>query len=166
MEYVRKSAIISDCDLYRYMLLRTWSVPKPAVVFLMLNPSKADGDRDDHTIRKCVSIADFNGYGTLVVVNLFAYRSTDCMELRAAVDPVGPANDQAIEKMCAGRPVVCAWGSRKKIATPRLMDRPQVVKKILRDCGAKAYQLRLTKDHDPYHPLLLPGVSVFAPWAI
>lgn len=41
------SAIISDCGRFRYMLRRSWDISRPAVTFVMLNPSTADAEKDD-----------------------------------------------------------------------------------------------------------------------
>ena len=38
-----KKALISDCGKYRYELHREWDKKKGKVLFIMLNPSTADG---------------------------------------------------------------------------------------------------------------------------
>jgi hypothetical protein len=105
------TAIISACGTYRYRLERTWST-SPKVAFIMLNPSTADAEKDDPTIRRCVSFAKSWGYGGLIVGNLFALRSTDPKALISAPDPIGPDNDAHLRAiaLCAER-VVCAWGA-------------------------------------------------------
>ena len=40
----------------------------------MLNPSTADAQTNDPTIRRCLQFAQAWGYGTLEVVNLFAFK--------------------------------------------------------------------------------------------
>ena len=72
-----KGAVISDCKRYRYRLWRIWNGSQSRLVFVMLNPSTADGEQDDPTIRKCVGFAERLGYGGIEVVNLFAWRATD-----------------------------------------------------------------------------------------
>jgi hypothetical protein len=49
-----RSATISDCGRYRYALGRRWD-DGPTACWVMLNPSTADADVDDPTIRRCVS---------------------------------------------------------------------------------------------------------------
>ena len=49
-DYIEKSAVISDCENYRYELVRQWDESKGFVNFVGLNPSKADGQIDDPTI--------------------------------------------------------------------------------------------------------------------
>ena len=84
-----KAAILSEDRKYRYVLLRTWDEAKPAVLFIGLNPSTADEEDDDPTILKCINYAKTWGYGKILMVNLFALRSTDPSILIHAADPVG-----------------------------------------------------------------------------
>ena len=96
---------------YRYLLWRYWGEAK-RLVWVLLNPSTADARQDDPTIRRCVGFAKGWGYDGIQVVNLFAYRATDPRELKAVVDPVGPRNDEFIERAARGHEmVVVAWGA-------------------------------------------------------
>ena len=92
----RKQAVLSDCGTYRYRLWRKWGCGSP-LLFVMLNPSTADAEVDDATIRRCLGFADAHGFGELEVVNLYAYRATDPADLKRAGYPVGPDNDAHIE---------------------------------------------------------------------
>ena len=78
-------AVISECGTYRYRLHRGEG---RTLMFLMVNPSTADAEQDDATIRKCLGFAERNGFGRIVVGNLFAYRAKDVNALRKAIDPV------------------------------------------------------------------------------
>src|SRR5262245_19133112 len=93
-----KEALISPCGLYRYWLTRTWDNSLRRVCWVMLNPSTADAEQDDPTIRRCVGFARSWGAGGIIVVNLFAFRASDPKALLRAADPVGPDNDGHILK--------------------------------------------------------------------
>lgn len=90
------SAVISVCGKYRYELEREIGAGKTCGI-IMVNPSTADAETDDATIRKLKGFAERNGWGKLLIANKFAYRATDVRELRGVSDPVGPANDEAIQ---------------------------------------------------------------------
>ena len=77
-----RTAVIDKTEKYRYSLLREWDDTRHKCLFIMLNPSTADASRDDPTIRRCIAFAKREGCGGLHVVNLFAYRATDPVELR------------------------------------------------------------------------------------
>ena len=109
---MKNSAVISDCEQYRYELRRVWDESAPLVLFIGLNPSTADGSSDDNTSRVCINYAKRWGYGGLLLGNLFAYRSTDQTALYTAQDPVGPENDAHLKALQSqAKLVVCAWSN-------------------------------------------------------
>ena len=147
-----KGAIISPCGRYRYMLWRTWDDALPLLVYVMLNPSTADGELDDATIRVCMGRAKQMGYGGIIVVNLFAWRATSPADMKAAEDPVGPENDAWIRTVVLiNSDVIVAWGTHGTFK-----DRDKAVLRLLRKTKAKIRALRITKDGHPCHPLRIP----------
>lgn len=146
----RTAAVFSPCRTYRYELSRIWDAATRPLCFIMLNPSTADETRNDPTVERCERRARGMKYGGLLVVNIFALRSTDPRALRGHPDPVGPGNDAAIYSAAerAGR-VICAWGTHG-----RLGGRDWCVMTLLRDMGVIPYRLgAATKDGSPRHPL-------------
>src|SRR4029079_19593153 len=107
----KKDAVMSPCGRYRYRLTRVWDESRPAVCWVMLNPSTADAVKDDPTIRRGSSFSWSWGAGGLVVVNLFAFRATNPADLLDAPDPVGPENDAHVRDAAKGAGLVmAAWG--------------------------------------------------------
>lgn len=74
---MKNGAIISDCQKYRFQLWRIWDESKPFVMFVMMNPSTADANEDDPTIRRCIGFAKSWGYGGIYVGNISPFRATD-----------------------------------------------------------------------------------------
>ncbi|MFE2772275.1 DUF1643 domain-containing protein [Microbacterium resistens] len=142
---------------YRYTLTRTWDTDRDSVVFIMLNPSIADASVDDPTIRRCISFAKREGFGGIIVVNLYAFRATDPQAMFAAVDPVGPDNDRIIANAVAGRTVIAAWSS---YAHPARVA--QVL--ALLPGTASLRCLGVTKGGHPRHPLYVRGDAPLIPW--
>ena len=86
------------------------------MTFVMLNPSTADAEKFDPTVRRCFGYACDWGFGSMEVVNLFALRSTYPKVLAKAADPVGPENDVVILKAVKESDlVVAAWGIHGKL---------------------------------------------------
>src|SRR5688572_14020794 len=82
-------------------------------MFVGLNPSIADEENDDRTVRRCMGFARAWGFGGLLMANLFAWVATNPRELRGQGDPVGPANDEHLAAMAKQAAlVVAAWGVR------------------------------------------------------
>lgn len=155
---VRRFADLSLDGVYRYSLGRMWDQfgEVNSLPFIMLNPSTADAEKDDMTIRKCVGFARRLGYSGIVVANLYAYRATDPAELKRArrdgVDVVGPHNDTALRlllrtSLAAGCGVVAAWGAHAP---------DKRVREVLSMPGSRALcTLGLTAKGVPRHPLML-----------
>lgn len=155
------TAIISVCGRYRYTLSRNWIGGEGIVNFVMLNPSTADANKDDATIRKITSYAKQWGYQGLAVTNLFAWRATDPRELPKVANPIGPENDShIIQQATTAQKVVVAWGTKGGLGS-----RNNIVKAALRELGVTAYCLRSTKDGHPEHPLYIPLAKELEPFA-
>lgn len=153
-------AVISDCGTYRYRLWRRWN-DRPVCCFVMLNPSTANAEQDDPTIRRCIGYARGWGFGGLDVVNLFAFRATDPASLLAAHDPIDPENDRHLREAAwdAGA-VVCAWG-----AYGRYLGRSEAVCEMLDAAGIPLRALKVTRGGEPGHPLYLRNDARLVPYS-
>lgn len=125
----------------------------------MLNPSTADEQKLDPTLRRCRSFSKAWGVGGMLIVNLFAFRSTDPAVLRKIHDPRGADNDRHIRDAHFGsHKTIVAWGAHGD-----MHDRAREVKDLLwlGDVAGEpksVYHLGgLTKAGHPRHPLYLPG---------
>lgn len=153
-----RTAEISECRRYRYRLTRRWDESRPAVMFVMLNPSTADACQDDPTISRCIGFAREWGYGELLVGNLFALRSADREALRRSDAPVGPDNDAALLDLAQSAAlVIAAWGDKGAF-----MRRNEVALRLL---PARFYALKLTQRGHAGHPLYLPSGVVPFPYS-
>lgn len=119
---MRRDALISSCGQYRFRLDRCWEIGRPWATFLMLNPSTADAEVDDPTIRRCIAFCRSWGLGGLTVVNLYPYRSSDPRACREWAGRAGGnrSASQALESnlrciQVAGGAVsrifIAAWGA-------------------------------------------------------
>lgn len=155
---LNRDAEISACGKYRYRLSRRWG-DGPMATFIMLNPSTADAEVDDPTIRKCMGFARRWGMDGIFVGNLFAVRATKPADMMRAEDPVGPENERHLHHMCheagargTGGVLICAWG-----ANGGHMRQDQT---FLGWCESTwqvwPKALRLTSKGMPEHPLYVP----------
>jgi len=150
-----KTAIISDCQQYRYELGRDFveNANNPAI-FCMLNPSTADALLDDPTIRRCIQFAKDFGHDSLKVVNLYAFRSPSPKDLWVASDPVGVDNNQYLMNLfLKHKKIICAWGGNAKI------ERVQEVYDLLTKLNVEMWCLGTTKQGMPKHPLYLKATQ-------
>jgi len=111
---IKRTAELS-LDGYRWWLQRRWG-DGPVVCFVMLNPSVADAERDDPTIKRCIAFAQALGFGALSVRNLYPFRATDPKDLTKAI--MAGVNVRGGERgnseLAAARSadlVVAAWGA-------------------------------------------------------
>jgi hypothetical protein len=160
------SAVISADGVFRYRLTR--DIPQVPIfgnsgrplTFCMLNPSTADSEVDDPTIRRCRGFAKREGANQLIVVNVYALRSTDPQKLFLVPDPVGPDNFDHVHRAAveAGR-VVVAWG-----VNARSEDVENTMFELSKS-GAKILCLGTTKAGHPRHPLYVKGDQPLIPWS-
>lgn len=149
-------AVFSDDGVYRYSLWRFWDREKPALLFVGLNPSTANGIKDDPTIRRLAGFAKSWGLGGLYAGNLFSV-ITPYPEQLVYGDAVGPDNDQYLAEMKKlALVVMVGWGTHGGISS-----REKAVMDIL---GKSVYCLAVTKTGQPGHPLYLPSSSQLIPY--
>ncbi|MBN2531874.1 MAG: DUF1643 domain-containing protein [Spirochaetales bacterium] len=148
---------------YRYYLIRRWNTKKQVLMWVMLNPSTADDENDDHTIRKIVGFSKRFNAGTAIVVNLYAYRATNPSLLfrNPKVDYIGKANDHTLKKYKSfADKIVFACGTHAK--PERLIE----VYNMLRPQYGDIYCLKKNKDGTPAHPARLPYNSRLIPYRL
>lgn len=175
---VTRTADVSPCGLFRYRLGRTWDPARPVLGFVMLNPSTADADQDDPTIRRCVGFARREGCGGIDVANLYAFRATDPSALVEPLDVTGPGNVDALEALFAGcSSVVAAWGPKYRETLRRRRnlhgvlghpvgcpDAQIMVRAMAGRCGIDLVCLGVTKDRSPRHPLMVRADQPLESW--
>jgi hypothetical protein len=149
-------AVFDPTYAYRYALWRAWDAALPRLCFIMLNPSQADAERDDPTIRRCIGFARDWGYGALEVVNLFAYCAIAPTDLRRTANPIGPENDAHIVRAVkAAARTVIAWGNHGAF-----LGRDKAVTPLL----GRSYCLGVTGAGHPRHPLYVRRDAGTVPW--
>ncbi len=146
-----RDAVISACGKYRYLLRRVWNDDRMRALFVMLNPSTADAEVDDATIRSCIRLCRSWDYGSFEVINLFGWRATDPRELANADEPIGQDNDRvavaAIERCDI---TICAWGAHKMAES-----RADEMRNLITSRRPAAFCLGTTKSGAPKHPLYI-----------
>jgi len=164
---IHRSAVVSGCGRYRYLLERVLEYgteESTPVVWVLCNPSTADGREDDPTVRKCAGFTANLGYKRFIIINAFAYRATKPRDLLKpeAFDPIGPDNwkwiahaltDPETGLKLLGAKVIVGWGQ----AVPRQL-RPQLgsfVVRLREIHNRPIYCYGLTDQWMPRHPLML-----------
>lgn len=158
---VLKGAVLSDCQAYRYMLQRYVKPPYASlrwVAWVLNNPSTADHEHDDPTVRRAWAFTQAWGYNGMMFVNTNPHRCTNPKAQRMPGPRELAFNDAYLmEAMTHCKLTVCGWGDG---ALPELVRRTALT---LHACGP-LHALRVTKSGNPTHPLYLPGNLQPQPW--
>ena len=149
--YLESDAVISDCGTYRWWLSRIWDRDRPRVSITGLNPSKADAETNDATIRSDTRLLDALGFGGFEKTNLYGFRVTDPSALLRTRDPTGRENFDAIRgAVDRCDTVVAAWGANPMASDTQI----DLIWEMLRRNGS-VYCFGTTKSGAPKHPLYL-----------
>jgi hypothetical protein len=152
---VAKGAIFSTDKKYRYALWRVWNDAIPPIMFIGLNPSKADSVDDDATIRRVKRFAKDWGYGGVYMLNLFAIISTDPgVLLHTKLDPVGLDTDYHLHDKARICSDVCfAWGNftQAKYRSKEVIEQfPNALCLMKNKNGTPMHPLMCRADVEPY----------------
>lgn len=149
---MKRTADISECGKFRWVLTRVWDDNLPLLGIIGLNPSTADALADDHTIRKEIGFASRLGFGGIVKCNRYAYRATKPKDLWAAAKTgifIGGIRNCALhmrEHLKDCPIVIAAWGRHGLEGQNVFLA---AFNRILHSFGKNS-------DGTPPHPLMLP----------
>lgn len=160
------TAVFDGSRAYRYRLTRIWDPDLPIVTWCLLNPSTADGSTGDPTLHRVVGFSRSWGFGGVVVVNLFAWKSPSPTHLIAVPDPVGPANDRYVgDAVANAHTLVVAWGNGGALPNPSTsVPRCEEVSALLEGSLQPRLALDYTGRGQPRHPLYLSRDTRPIPW--
>lgn len=169
---MERTAVLSPDGRYRYRLGRRWA-DGPTLGWIMLNPSTADADVNDPTIRRCIGFARREGCGAIDVANLFAWRATEPDALLGLnpMEAAGPDNYAHLVDVLANcERIVAAWGGWLSGPNPGLRDRsrmrpsPVAVEMVADTIGVELLCLGRTSKFAPRHPLYVRGDQPLEPF--
>ena len=124
---------------------------KEYAAWIGLNPSIADEQKLDRTLKKILGFTKQFGFQRFKMINLFALVSTDAQVMLKHAAPVGPMNDEHILKVCEGAEViVCCWGD-----DGIHLGRADSILNLLSSFDLNC--LGLTDEGQPRHPLYVLG---------
>lgn len=149
-------AVLSECGRYRYFLRRIWDADLPLLAVCMLNPSSADAEKDDPTVRKLTNVATRWGYGGLAIVNLYPLRASKPSVIWDSPDRADNGNDEWLDAIIKeaesnGNKLLVAWGNDGNYEG--LAD--QFIERVKQASNVELITLGLTGDGHPRHPMAL-----------
>ena len=165
----------SNTTLYRYRLDRIWDSAKKPLLVIGCNPSTATAEKLDPTMLKVMEIARDNGYGGVIMCNLYSYRETNPNEMKKAARKhgfdyiIGRQNEtvlmQAAEKygFRGADDVVFAYGNigvtgwkdinGKGVNDEALQHAIELMVRIRSEKSKNVWAFALTDKGQPRHPL-------------
>lgn len=153
-------AQFSPCRQYRYALWRIWDESLPLVMFIGLNPSTANENENDPTIKSVCRIAANNGYGGVYMMNCFPYVSTDPKQMLLCQPKSKEWSLNNLWLMDIGqtcKDVVFAWGNFDVV---KEMGRDKQLSALFPNAKA----LHINKNGSPKHPLYCKSETKFIPF--
>lgn len=155
-KFLDQGATFNEVRGRRFLLWRTWDADRPTMLVIGLNPSTADENVLDPTLRKCVGFAKLWGYGKLFMANVYSFRSTDPVGIRTWNEPDDENTKHILLAAAQSSYVLAAWGSfaaggvygRARLRNHSEMLMAKLDRQV--DC------LGMTNDWYPRHPLYIP----------
>jgi len=174
--YEEAGAWFTDDRLHRLVLWRHWSAPaEKRALFIMLNPSVANAESEDQTLRQCIAFAKGWGYGGVTLLNLHTLVATDPKELWGTEPEDRVASgfpmkhlglslsyDEIVREAITRTTgvVVAAWGVVPQGARPRV----DAMKSMLQGLPRSASCLGMTAGGHPRHPCRLARTTGLEPF--
>tara|TARA_B100000161_G_scaffold44518_1_gene27767 strand:+ start:61 stop:522 length:462 start_codon:yes stop_codon:yes gene_type:complete len=143
MVKISRSADISNDKKDRFSLSRIWDSKKPKALYIMLNPSYADNESDDPTIRRLIFFSKKFKLGGFYVTNLFTQITPYPKELNMDNNSKKKNLKIISELIKKSDLIVYAWGN--------LVSEPIELRKLIES----PLCFGINKNGTPKHPLYL-----------
>lgn len=157
---MRRGARFDATRDYRHALTRRWG-QGPELLWVLLNPSTADHESDDPTIRRCIGFSRAWGFGAARVVNLFDLCSTYPSGLRDHVAPESEKNTSyVLSALQRADWALVGWGTQPG----RLLERSRTYRALRRNASFRLRCLGTTRSGEPRHPLYVRSETTPADW--
>ena len=167
--------LFSECGSYRWLLKRELLSGEKTLVFIGLNPSKANSVNNDRTLVRIISFCSRWNYKNIYVINLFGLISSSPSQLLKSKDPVGKNNNLITLKALEfwRKNINCdlwlGWGDKGQLSR-----RDHIVLKLIKNFSnissnennhsKRILSLGLSKKGNPRHPLYMPNESNLKPF--
>ena len=167
--------LFSECRSYRWILKRELLSGKKTVVFIGLNPSKANSFNNDRTLVRIINFCSRWDYKNIYVINLFGLISKSPIQLSKNKDPVGTNNNLITLKSLQfwQENINCdlwlGWGDKGQLygrdrEVIRLIKNRSNLKSNQNNYSRRVLSLGLSQKGNPRHPLYMPNESFLRPF--
>ena len=143
------------------------------MVFIGLNPSKANAVENDRTLIRVINFCSRWNYKNIYMINLFGLISKSPLKLSKVKDPVGEKNDLIALKVLefwsknANCDLWLGWGDKGN-----LYSRDFIILNLIKKFSnlnsnentKRILTLGFSKKGNPRHPLYLPKESFLKPY--
>ena len=162
--------LFSECGSYRWILKRDLIKGEKTLVFIGLNPSKANLFNNDQTLTRIINFCSRWKYKNIYVINLFGLISKSPCQLLKSMDPVGKNNNlitlKALEfwRKNSNCDLWLGWGDKGKLygrdlEVLKLIKNFSNFKSKENNYSKRVLTLGLSKKGNPRHPLYMPNHS-------
>ncbi len=162
--------LFSECGSYRWILKRDLLSGEKSVVFIGLNPSKANSSNNDRTLIRIINFSARWNYKNIYIINLFGLISKSPIQLSKSSDPVGEKNDLITLKSLEfwRENINCdlwlGWGDNGQLhgrnyEVLKLIKNFSNLKSKENNYSKRVLSLGLSKKGNPRHPLYMPNQS-------
>ena len=157
----------NDDNSARFVLGQVLNPSGKTLLCFGINPSTACPENLDNTIRKVISIGNYNGYENWIMLNIYPQRATNPEDMHSDPDEaLIKANLLHIGLIAEAYPECDAYGNliSKRKYLRECLD--EILKLLSEEQGKKIKVIKLTKAKNPVHPLYQSKNSVLKDYIV
>lgn len=148
-----KNAEFSNDGTPRFVLTRIWDDTKKVAMCIGLNPSTANGEKDDATIQRLTASLKALGYGGLKMVNLYTVISSKPSVLKTQDHSSESDLRWLFTTAFSCQEIIFCWGNFKEAASRAL---------AVQYVFPNALCFGRNKNGSPWHPLAMMYAGIKA----